>query len=204
MFKKLFFKLLTVLAILLCIAPVCGIVGIVICAMYDIAVKKGCDSLEFIAISVCIVCGILFVGGQCLRDLWRVRRTHKEVVERPPRDLKQFLAESDFGELTNDEIEFVQKIRKVITNLADVPTDNLYSNDTFKETMAHLPFWDSMDFVELMIAMEEMTGINYEETIKDWELTTFPDYRNPNYTVADFVKVFLAMYRAHVVKSTEK
>jgi acyl carrier protein len=74
-------------------------------------------------------------------------------------------------------------VRRVIAALGEVDPGLIHAEDTFDGPLAGLPFWDSLDTVELMMTLEEEFGV--EIPVCEAETLKNPDLRP--FTVAVFV-----------------
>lgn len=164
--------------------------------------ESGWNTMDFLF--GCIVFGIGLFVIDCLTvgHVIRMFRTKNKVTRRTACDLTQFIAESKLEDLNENEIEFIQNVRICIAFLANVPVDNIYPDDTFKDTMVFLPFWDSLDMIEVYLQLEEVCDMTFTQEFI--EHTGWPDYKDPNYTVADFVRKMLESYRLQLVENGHK
>ena len=137
---------------------------------------------------------------------WRkVRKMQKAFKERDKNDLEHFLLSCQLGQLDKKDTAFVHAMRKSIASLADVPEESIYANDTFKTEMAYLPFWDSMDSLCFILELEENTGLNFEiDLFFNMKNNGIPDYRDPEYTIAHYVREYLEVYRKYLKNNIDK
>jgi acyl carrier protein len=56
-------------------------------------------------------------------------------------------------------------VRKVVAQFGRVPAQSLGAQTRFYPTMGRLPFYDSLDAVELVLAIEEATGLEIPDDV---------------------------------------
>jgi hypothetical protein len=77
--------------------------------------------------------------------------------DRPPMDDDDFLKGCEIP----DEplrIEVALAARRVIAELGTVPPETIRPDDSFARELVQLPFWDSLDWLDLVLLIEEKLG----------------------------------------------
>ena len=77
------------------------------------------------------------------------------------------------------------QIRNTIAQLGEVEVDQIIPNALFSKDLIKLEFWDSLDSVELLCALEE--GLEIQIQDKYAELIPNPELAGDKYSVADFI-----------------
>lgn len=108
----------------------------------------------------------------------------KEFVrERCPQSEEAFLAGCALP--ANDQaMRVALGVRRAIARLGRVEPAYVHGDASFWDEISDLPFWDSLDTVELVMTLEEELGVRIPNV--DAEKIRNPD-DNPRLTVKDFV-----------------
>lgn len=132
------------------------------------------------------------------------------IPRRQDRSIKRFAArtaceiETFFGGVAvenEEERAFVATCRRIIAEMGGVPEDSIRPDDTFAETLAELPFWDSLDLSEYLITLEEATGFDFDVESIQKQITA--RFNQSNYTVTVFLTELLAVRRDAVKQKPE-
>src|SRR5690242_13642084 len=90
--------------------------------------------------------------------------------ERPAMGDDEFLKECEIP----DEpllISVALAARRVIGELGTVPADTIHPDDSFAHDLVHLPFWDSLDWLDFIFRVELECGQKVPRPVLDEALT---------------------------------
>lgn len=98
---------------------------------------------------------------------------------------EEFAQSCDMAD-SRDKLRIAHGIRKVIAKLGKVDPSYVNSGDTFQNDIFELPFWDSLDAVGIVLALEDEFGISIEEDVATEMMN--PEFASAETTVSDIVK----------------
>ena len=104
--------------------------------------------------------------------MWRIFRTaHDKVADfragRTRQPDEQFIAECELPD-NPEALRIALGVRRAVANVGLVNPAFISASDRFPEELGVLPLWDSMDWVSLMLALEEELGKPPPEPLWEW------------------------------------
>ena len=105
--------------------------------------------------------------------MWRIfKTTHSKVADFPAGRVRQpdepFLAECDLPD-DPEAARIALGVRRAVASVGLVAPAFIRASDRFPEELGVLPLWDSLDWLGLILAIEEELGEPPPQPLEEWK-----------------------------------
>lgn len=131
---------------------------------------------------------VLLVATSIGLSIRHAHRNARQWSEREPQFDRSFLIACGVDP-TNRQARAALAIRAGIADLATVPPETIHAADRIRGEIDTLPYWDSIDMVGFVVALEERLG---EPVPDDLGGVVLEAYKEPELDVREFVRRVLS------------